>query len=289
MTQVLLPQDHILSSGARAIDLTIGGQNGAMSNPANWNSAAYYTRQKLHQVLIQAPRALQFLPDGENLKKQLKAAIETHPRSISGLNKSLTVETNDTIIGNDGQVFAVPVNVNREPSAPNLVWDEMQGKPITGLFRRIIVDLIMDPQTNKPGILKYQSYTDAGRPELLPADYTMVVLFIEPNNSMTGVVDAYLCANMFPLGITDEATKEMGGANEQLEVAVDFAAWTQIGDMVDQMAKAYLDSITVTGYAPSALAPFVADIEPTLRDDALGPNGSYSNQVNEVAKSIAGA
>lgn len=286
MSQVLLPDDHVLSSGARAVDLTIGGQNGAMSNPANWTSAAYYTRQKLHQVLIQAPKALKYLPDGESLKKQLKAAIEMHPRSISGINQSLTVETNDTIIGNDGQVFQVPINVNREPSAPNFVWDELEGKPFTRLFRRIVVDLIMDPQTNKPGLLRYQSYTDAGRPEILPVDYTMVVLFIEPNKSMTGVVDAYLCANMFPLGIPDETLKEMGGANEQLEVALDFAAWTQVGDAVDEMAKNYLDSINVLGYAPSALAPFVAAIEPSLRDETLGPNGSYTNAVKAVADSI---
>jgi hypothetical protein len=286
--QVILPGSNVLSKNSYVVDGTLGGQQGAMNNPLNWESSMYHTKQKLIAVLIQAPRGFKYLPNGDYLKRLLKAAIETHCTAINGLNQTTTMEVEETVQGYGGEVMQTPTLVTRARSEPAITIPELEGKPFTKLFRTIQTKLVMEPGTTHPGVVAEAAWQDAGSPPLTPADRSFITLFIEPNRTLTGVESAYLCANMMPLEVPEEITKEVGTANEITQLEVTFTAFTLTNDLVKQMAKEYLDSINKNGYAPDALTPFVSEIEPALRNDALSNIGnSYAKYLEATAAANA--
>lgn len=282
---VLFPEDNVLSVGTRTVDPRIGGQNGPMANPAAWGSSMYHTKQKLIRVLVQAPRFMRYMDNGKELAQTLKAIIEMHATSITGLNSSYTMEVEETPQGHGTEVMQTPTLVTQARSEPVLSIPELEGKPVTKLFKRILSDLVMEPGSTHPGIIRSAAYKAAGSPTITPADRSFVTLFIEPNRNLTGVEAAYLCANMIPMEVNDESSHEIQAANEITTLEVPFTALTLSNDRVREMAKKYLDSINKDGFAPSALNPYVTEIEAALLDDALPSEGSsYSKYVNATAE-----
>ena len=286
---IFQPQGHILGKGTAVIDLTQTVTNGSVPSPSQWGSWNYYTKLKMHAVLLQAPKGLRYVPNGDDLARQLKSMIEVHVREITGVNTGTEVESTDIIVGNNqAMTMAVPTKVNMGRSTPNFVYNEFMGKPIMSLHRIWQEDLIMDPGTNHPGLIRYDAYQAAGSPPITVADYTAVVLFVEPNKELTGVVDYALCANMYPGNLESTMTKAMGQPNETQELTIEYQAITLRNNFVRNMALQYIQSINRDGFSMTGLAPFVSEIAPSLRDEALktvfGGNRKY---VQAVAEQVA--
>lgn len=270
------------------VDPRVGGQQGALQNPAELNSADYRYKNKIIPVLFQAPRAMRFMKDGDIKRQMLKAIIEQHPISIQGLNSSYTVESEETPFGEGGEVVQTPTLVTVARSEPSMSFRELKGKVITNLFKDIIEQLVMHPSTRRPGIIKEQAYIDAGSPPLKISDRSFIVLFIEPNDTMTGIDRAYLCANMMPTEIPDESNSEVGTAGELETLELTFTATTLHNDAVKELAAQYLAAINRQGYAPSSLQPFIGEMEPALRDEALPrDDNSYSKYLEKVSSDAA--
>lgn len=286
MSKVLLDSEHSLSQGStRAIDLSIGGQQGALKDPANWVSNANYVKPRMIPVLLQAPGAMKYLPDGESRIKMLKALVELHATSITGIDSSLTVEMAETALSNAGEMMESVTKVSRARSVPVFSYPEKFGKPIYIFFRDWIVDLLQDPDTGHPGIIRYEAYQNAEYPELLADMISMAVLFIEANENLTSINDAWLCTNMMPKGIVNTASRVIGEALETVQHEVEFSAVTQVGDSVNELALDYINSLNKSGYAPRALQRHIEKISPDVADDAT-PVG-YRPGVKAVADAIS--
>ena len=77
---------------APMVNLVNGGQNGPMPDIGQYVSSSSYVRRSLIAILIEAPRGFQDLENPEAYVEALKALVELHPKSIEGLNATLTVE-----------------------------------------------------------------------------------------------------------------------------------------------------------------------------------------------------
>ncbi|QNI20996.1 tail-tube protein [Vibrio phage vB_pir03] len=276
MAEALLNAENPLSAHTRVMDISTGSQLGHMQDPENWTKAAFYMRPQVMPVLLQAPLGFKWLPDGAGMTKRLKALVETKAKSITGLNSTLTAEFEEIQVSKSGEMHQTLTKVSRERSNPNFVWNEYRGMPIYKDLSRWMIDLMEDPMTGAPGVIKYQAYADDGYPELLDHLTSMIVLFIQPNHNLTGVDFAYLCSNMKPISVPNEAALEYGTARTAVEHAIDFTALTLTSDQVvavADLAKAYLDSINKQGYSPAALKPFISQINPDLMEDATGGVG----------------
>lgn len=286
MSQVLLESTHSLNRGdsANTIDIRVGGQQGLLPDFANWANNANLVKQRLIPVLLQAPGGMQYQPDGASRIAMLKAMIELHPIAISGLNRSLTAEFAETVVSNAGEMMETVTKTTRERSVPALTIPEKEGKPCTHLIEDWIIDLLMDPQTGYPGVIRYAAYEEAGSPPISPDFRSMVVLFIEPNATMSGVNAAYLCVNMMPKGVTDESSSAIGEALEEVNLELEFTALTQTGDAVNKLALNYLKSLDKRGLAPAALQSFVPGIAANVADDAVPLGNAVA--VKAVAASL---
>lgn len=245
---------------APMVNLVNGGQNGPMPDIGQYVSSSSYVRRNLIAILIEAPRGFQDLENPEAYVEALKALVELHPKSIEGLNATLTVEFQETPVGGAGEMQQDISNVTRARSNPTFVWTEKYGKPVSNLLRHWITGLIMDPATKYPTVVT-RGIRQSNPADLLP-DYTgMTVLFIEPDPTHTKVVEAWLCTNMMPNGSGDiTGRRDLTQGGETLDISIEFTALTQHGAGVVQFAQRQLDAMNLGGMNPNLQQAFVQQV-----------------------------
>lgn len=260
------------------VDLRNGGQQGSATDLTSYVSNSSYVKRNLIALLIEAPRGFDDLENGDLYKSTLKALVELHPKSIEGLQQSLTVDHAENAVGGGGEMQEDFTNVTRTRSTPTFVWNEKYGKPVTYFLRNWITGLIMDPITKYPTVVSkgLRSLQD-----LLP-DYTgMTVLFFEPDPTHTKVLEAWLCTNMRPKTTGDiTGRRDLTQANETQDLSIEFTALTQVGLGVTQLAQRLLNSMNLTGLNPNLQNAFVREISADVRAADRGYAEGLANQAS---------
>lgn len=260
------------------VDLKNGAQFGYQTDFTQYVSNSAYVKRNLIALLVEAPRGFQDLDDPDRYVAALKALVELHPRTIDGLNSTLTVEFVENAVGGAGEVQQDVGNVTRARSEPAFTWTEKYGKPVSSFLKSWILNLIMDPISKVPGVVTRGTRKPT---DLLPDYNSMTVMFIEPDPTHTKVQQAWLCTNMKPNGAGDETgRRDLTAGGESLDISVTFSALTQVGAGVDKFAQSLLDELTLTGSNPNLRPAFVDAIEADVK---AGESG-YVNQVNNAAK-----
>lgn len=164
-------------------------------------------------VVLQVPRMWDRWP---KMQETLRALMETHAKSITGIDFGYTLATDETPVGHDGQTLKVPTRTSRGGVTPSAVFQEYPGMPVYNLFRQWMFD-IQHPDTNSsllPSNMLSQSGTEAvgtgttnykDMPAWYMSAYSMSCLFIQydPSGLPDRIYDAYIIANMFPTGMGD--------------------------------------------------------------------------------------
>lgn len=256
------------------LDLTLGGQNGYSTDLTSYVSHSSYTKRNLIVLLLQAPRGFQDLNTPDYWVATLKALVELHPKSVSGLNAELTVDFVETPVGGAGEMQEDISNVVRARSQPEFTWTEKYGKPIWNFLDGWIRNLIMDPISKVPAVVA----SGTARPNDILPDYTgMTVIFIEPDPTNTQVVYAWLSTNMMPkTSGANEGRRDMTQAFAEAEYPVPFTALTQVGYGVNQFAQQLLDQVNMNGANPYLRQAFIQAIDPEV-EAQVGPG--YVDQV----------
>lgn len=262
-----------------ALDPTFGGQLGYDKDMRYWVNNANMKQMNLIPILLEGPKAWRYLNNPEKRYEILRAMVELHPRSIEGLDATLNVAVDGTPVSGDGQQQQEFTNVTREVSQPTFVWDEKYGRPIGITLEDWVTQCMADPATKVANVV-----TGAGdRPtDMLPDNYTMTMMFIEPDPTMRSVIKAFLCTNMFPQGkIADyTARRDITQGMNLVQYNQQFTALTSVGAGVNQAAQSLLDGIQFTNANPNLRAAFIREIA----QDILAGQASYANQVADLAQ-----
>lgn len=240
------------------LDVRYGGQNGYAPILTEWVSNQAYVAKQMICLLIEAPRGFNYLPDPDFWTGALKALVERHPKSITGMNAGLTVETVDNAVSGGGEMQQDMIDVKRERTVPSFIWVEKYGRPIQTLLYEWITNLLADPDSKVPNICT----VDGMRPTDLLADmHSATMLFFEPDPTHTKVMKAWLSTNMFPLATGDiTAKRELSAAMESGEMTINFSAVSQSSLGVRMFAQALLNSINITNSNPNLAPAFVGEI-----------------------------
>ena len=134
-------------------DLTNSGQMGYVTDIRYYHGAADYTRRPVIAFLLEGPAGFKDLPNPEKWLASLKALIELHPRSISGLDQSLEVEYSENPFGGAGEQMQTIAKVRRNRSQPQFEWVEKIGTPIKHFWNGYILNLIGNPDNNVPFVV----------------------------------------------------------------------------------------------------------------------------------------
>lgn len=281
IAQTLLPQGYAFGAGVNIpmADLQYSAQMGYAPDLTEWVGNQAYVRRNLIALLIEAPTAFSDLPNPDYWIGTLRALVELHPLTITGLSSTLTVDTTDgNPVGGGGQVQEEFTDVKESRSQPNFRWNEKYGMPINRFLRGWIQYCMMDPNSKVASI-----NTIAGNQvtDMLPDRYTMTCAFIEPDPTHTKVNKSWLVTNMFPK-TSGEVTgqRDLNSGGEIVAYDVEFAGIAQFGLGVDAFSQTLLNGINITGANPYERAPFVDSI---AADVANWGTSNYAQGISDLA------
>jgi hypothetical protein len=191
-----------------AADLGIYGEKGKLQ-VANFLDGSGQLGVGFNQAYMDAATPLTFIPTaivvlttpamyGTNNKfgEALKNLIETHAKTITGIDFGYTIETEEGGQMHDGQTIAVPTQNKRTAVNPSFTFDELPGNLVWQLFYTWARD-IQDADTNT----SRQYKADNGDSyQFLQSDYTMTMMAIQFDRTCKpeNIIAAALYTNMFP-------------------------------------------------------------------------------------------
>lgn len=270
---------HVKHAQAKAVDIRQGGQNGAMTDFRGFVSNASYVRKPLICILIEAPRGFRYMGDEEIWVGTLKSLVELHPKTIEGLNMTLTAEFQDNPVGGAGEMQSDWSDSKRTPSTPTFTWVDKYGLVINQFFEAWITGLLGDPITKYPTVI---SQGDNAPTDWLPDMRSATMLFMEPDPTHLNVQRAWLCCNMMPKTAGDAiGNRDLTQGGQFAEYSIEFTAMTQVGAGVNEFAKRILLSLDLNGMNPNLQQSFIDDISADVKAQNVG----YQFQMATVAES----
>ena len=271
------------SSGT--IDLAQAGTRQFAHDIANLSANTPYVRRNVIAVLLDAPEFFKYMADTDLLVRGLKRLIETHARTITGLNQTIHTEYAEAPSGGSGEVIETITNVTRERSNPTITCYELAGRTVTRFLNMWIRYGLGDENSKVPLVV-----TEAN---LKASQWTQnfasaTVLFFEPDPTFSDINAAWLCTNMQPKdGVNWEGGKDAGVMGVYEELSIPFTATTEVSVSVDNLAREIMGNMNKAGLNPartqSVLGAYSADVAKATNglkeqlDDGANNRVEYTN------------
>jgi hypothetical protein len=270
LAQAILSGPFTTGFSAPMVDVRYGGQNGYGPVLTEWVNNQAYVAKQMVCLLIEAPRGFAFLPDPDFWVGALKALVERQPKTISGMQRGLKVETVENAVSGGGEMQQDMIDVKRDRTVPSFTWIEKYGRIIQNFLEQWITNLLADPDSK---IAMVATLPGVKPTDMLADIYSCTCLFFEPDPTHTKIMKAWLTTNMYPLGTGDiTAKRELSSAMESGEITVEFSGLSQSGFGVSLFAQALLESINITNANPNLAPAFVGEIDA----DVLAANTGYA-------------
>ncbi len=267
------------------LDLTYGGQHGWAPKLDEWVNNQQYIRQNIVPVLLEAPTGFKLLPNPDVWISNLKALMELHSISITGLNAGLEVEYVSTPVGGSGQVQEDVADVKETTSSVTHRFNEKYGMPVSRFWTHYIRYLLQDPNSKFAAIATLPGAKEE-LTDMLADRRSFSMLYFEPDPTHTQVVKAWLGTNMMPKNsgeVTGQHDKTAAGENVTYDIG--FTGIYQTGWGVLNFAQEVLDGMNITGADPYARAAFINEISA----DVTAVNTGYKSSIDAVIEKNAGA
>lgn len=265
------------------LDVTHGGQLGYAPNLTEWVSNQAYVRRQVIPVLLEAPKFFQYMPEPQKWIDTLKAIMELHVRSIEGLQAGVTLEFDSHPVGGAGELQDEVTDSKRARSEVTMTFVDKYGMPIQNFLYQWITYGIMDPDTKFALI----NTLTGNRPDDMLADqFTMSMLFMEPDPNHRRVVKSWVGVNMMPKTTGEILGKRnLTEPNELSNLSIEFTGVYQFNLGTNQFAQKILDSINMNNANPYLRPSVIQDISADVAASAEG----YKKNVEDLGRSaVAG-
>ena len=209
-------KDYGINSNDRAANVINGGQLGVGYQPDTIDAATPLVFTPTHLVVMHTPTMFDSNP---KIGQAIKALIETHPKSVSGIDFGYSVETESTIFGNDGQEMEIPKSTKRSAVSPSFTFQELTGNVVWNIFKNWVFNL-SHPDTNAA----FSDNKDAL--PFMTSTYSMSMLAIQydPTQVADNIIDGAYYTNMFPKGTGELGLERTPGQSKIMERSVEFSA-----------------------------------------------------------------
>ena len=245
MSDAIVSTTDTTSAGAGSNDLvsniTFSGQLGSGIRFTKLDGATPAVFNPTVCIVLNTPSMWQRYPKAQEM---LRAIIETHATSITGIDFGYTLETSETIVGHDGQTLKVPTRTTRSGVDPAIEVPEYPGMPVYNLFKQWMFD-IQHPDTNAsilPSKMQGDEYTmdQTGAssnfkdmPGWFVSAYSMsmIVIQYDPSGLPDRIYDAAIITNMYPVSIGDVGFQRQLGTTEMKTRSITFTGLVQHNEM----------------------------------------------------------
>ena len=204
-------------------NMLAGGQTGSGIRFPNIDAASPLVFNPAVIVVTHVPGMWREYP---KMQEMLKSLVETHAKSITGIDIQYTMNTDETVVGHDGQTLKVPTRSTRNSVSPSMTFQEVSGNLVWNLMRMWISDM-QHPDTN---FSKLSAQIDAsGIPPWLMSSYSMsmVAIQFDPTGLPERIIDAAFYTNMFPTDTTELGIQRTINTTEIKERSIPFTGIVQ--------------------------------------------------------------
>ena len=257
VNQYLTDQAYNRVAERKMVDPSVSGQFGTVPDHRVWANQTPHVAMPVYARVIRSPRGFNDLDEPAKWHGAFKAIVERHTRTINGLDSSLDVDVRETPWGFAGEQFEVDANVVRQRSQVSMVLGaDLYNLPFQAFIDGWITNLIRNPDTKFADVL-----TMGGTPSTdMLADYRGgMILYFEPDRSLTSIVKAWLQFNVWPKhGIPFTGVSDKAGGGEMLEPTIEWTGITMSTLGVRRFAQTFLKNIPLTGSSPY-LQPSIVD------------------------------
>lgn len=242
-------------------DIRRGGQFGWHQDMQGIVNSTPYVSNNLIVRVLASPKGFNDLPNAEVWHGAWKSLFELHPKTVTGLIKTLLPSWDGTEFGGSGEMIEVPTGMKRDKSEVQFALSEKAGLSITHMVESYHRMFIMDEETKHPGIARIKNDI----PDSLLDYYTWTMIFIEPDRYLQYAQRSWMIANMAPkTSAAQEGKRDKTNDQSMLDIDLTMSGVAQIGPAVDAVANAILNSMRQTMAdplrAPAYLQGPTADI-----------------------------
>lgn len=214
----------VLGASNEVANVARSGQNGTGVRITKIDGATPAVFNPVVPVVLSVPTMWNKFPQKQEI---LKALMESHAKSITGIDFSYELETTDTQIGHDGQTLKVPTKTTRSSISPSATFIEYTGNIVYKFFQDWIFD-IQHPDTNS-SILPAMGLGGTDMPGWTISAFSMSMLFIQydPTGLPDRIMDAFIVFDMFPTQIGEIGFERTLGTTQTKERSVNFTGVVQ--------------------------------------------------------------
>jgi len=242
-------------------------------------------------VVVTSVPAMYSDPKYQFMGKLIKSLIESHSKTISGIDVEYTLNTDTgSLVGHDSQAMSVPLKTIRNAQTPSMTMQELSGNIVYETFNKWMWD-ISHPDTYVsmagdvfPGAWTMSAYA-----------MSMLVIQFDPTMRPDRIIDAAFFSNMFPTSIGSLGLERSVGNVKPMERSINFAqAIVQHNKYVKQMAMAVAENLQlhVINYdsAPTTFSDVTSDIVTHgLMGESVNRAGTVAeNKPNQLKDELKG-
>lgn len=220
--------DNATSLGANAntfvSNVARSGQLGTGSRYNKLDAATPMVFRPTQIVVLQLPTMWDAFRGKQEV---LRSLIETHAKSVNGIDVSYELGVAQTPVGHDGQQMEIPTKTTRAQVSPTFTFIEYTGMPVYNIFKDWMF-AISDPDTN--GSRLTANFADMRNvPGWSMSMYSMSILCIQydPTGIPSRVQDACVICNMFPKQIGGVGFERTIGNAAEKERQISFTGLVQ--------------------------------------------------------------
>lgn len=264
---------------APVTDISYGGQFGWQTNLRELNSNTPHIRKPAIALLVDYPRAFDYMDDRDVLVQMLRALVEEQATEISGINFGLNPDFQRVNVGGAGFQQAAPSNMTRTAPTPSFTWNEKTNKPITWFFEFWHTSLMMDPDTKFARLI----HNADGRvpQQILDNYYSMTVAFLEPDATGRKVVDGCIMRNMMPAsGVPRELSRNLPEGGQMLDISMDFTGVPDVNLGARLQLQKFLDDLKLSSANPNNRQAFVDRIN----ENVLATQRGFKPSIDAAAR-----
>lgn len=266
-----MAMDNALISGASAYgttrfgqvpNLTLGGQLGIGPNIPKIDVSTPLVLNATVFVVLELPTMWDAFPAR---KAMMKALIEQHAKSITGVDFGYTLNSQESPVGHDGQNLSVPTNTVRTAINPSITWVDLYGALAWNLIRAWLFD-IQHPDT-QASLMSAQLETDS-IPAYLMSAFSMSMLGIQydPTMDPNRIIDAAFYTCMFPTETTEFGFERQIAQSQIKERTIPFKGIVQHNENTRELGKIVATNLGIhkinyqLATTASGVAPDLADV-----------------------------
>ena len=202
-------------------------------------------------VMLQTPTMWRAIGDQKNIRgKILKSLWETHARSISNIDFGYTINTQDSLVGQDSQNLSMPTNTQRSAVSPSVTWVEIYGNLVWNFHYMWLMDMNHpDTQNSYISSIMSQNRSDesylAELPPWVVSTFSCSFMAIQPDpyGTYDRILDAALYTACFPTETGMLGIKKEVNVHEQMERTIGYKAIVMHNDNTREVGALLLKAL----------------------------------------------